>query len=211
MSHFQRLVRYDKDSAKFMTSVMDQEANSMSPIVTLRISLIPLYFGADWRDLPNISMEMGNGVKAQKLKYFYKDKNGWPAVCKCATLKGIPKAQDCLGTKQDDTIVPWGLVHKANTNNQFRGLYSRIHFDSYFSTTITNIHPSGKQGRVVHPEQHRVVSVRECARSQGFHDSTKFAGTNKERYRQIGNAVPPPLGKALGIAFLYAYVNQERN
>ena len=46
----------------------------------------------------------------------------------------------------------------------------------------------------------RVVSVRECARSQGFPDSYKFYGTPVEKYRQIGNAVPPALGKALGLA-----------
>jgi len=39
--------------------------------------------------------------------------------------------------------------------------------------------------------QNRVVSVRECARSQGFPDSYRFFGT-------ITNAVPPPLAAAIG-------------
>ena len=43
----------------------------------------------------------------------------------------------------------------------------------------------GKQGRVLHPEQHRVVSVRECARSQGFPDWYKFYGTTLEKHRQV--------------------------
>ena len=47
--------------------------------------------------------------------------------------------------------------------------------------------------------QNRIVSVRECARSQGFHDSFKFFGTILEKHRQIGNAVPPPVGRALGL------------
>ena len=94
-----------------------------------------------------------------------------------------------------------------------------MEWDGYFSTTITNPEPMGKQGRVMHPEQKRlaillnniilllndiyylrVVSVRECARSQGFPDNYKFYGTPIEKYRQIGNAVPPALGKALGLA-----------
>jgi DNA (cytosine-5)-methyltransferase 1 len=54
------------------------------------------------------------------------------------------------------------------------------------------------QGRIVHPDQHRVVSVRECARSQGFPDSYKFFGNIKDKHRQIGNAVPPPMARALG-------------
>ena len=45
--------------------------------------------------------------------------------------------------------------------------------------------PMGKQGRVLHPEQHRLVSVRECARSQGFPDTYKFYGTALDKHRQV--------------------------
>lgn len=51
---------------------------------------------------------------------------------------------------------------------------------------------------MLHPVQTRVVSVRECARSQGFPDSFRFYGTILDKHRQIGNAVPPPLGVAVG-------------
>jgi DNA (cytosine-5)-methyltransferase 1 len=56
-----------------------------------------------------------------------------------------------------------------------------------------------KQGAVVHPNQNRVLSVRECARSQGFPDTFKFAGVIHDMYRQVGNAVPPPLARAIGL------------
>ena len=45
----------------------------------------------------------------------------------------------------------------------------------------------GKQGRVLHPDQHRLVSVRECARSQGFPDTYKFYGTALDKHRQVIN------------------------
>lgn len=51
---------------------------------------------------------------------------------------------------------------------------------------------------VLHPDQYRVVSVRECARSQGFPDRYQFSGNILDKHRQVGNAVPPPLGAALG-------------
>uniref|UniRef100_A0ACB8EMF8 Uncharacterized protein n=1 Tax=Sphaerodactylus townsendi TaxID=933632 RepID=A0ACB8EMF8_9SAUR len=54
-------------------------------------------------------------------------------------------------------------------------------------------------GRVLHPEQHRVVSVRECARSQGFPDTYRLFGNVLDKHRQVGNAVPPPLAKAIGL------------
>ena len=41
------------------------------------------------------------------------------------------------------------------------------------------------QGRVLHPEQHRVVSVRECARSQGFPDWFRFYGGILDKHRQV--------------------------
>lgn len=55
------------------------------------------------------------------------------------------------------------------------------------------------QGRVLHPEQTRVVSVRECARSQGFPDTFRFYGSIQDKHRQVGNAVPPPLASAIGL------------
>jgi DNA (cytosine-5)-methyltransferase 1 len=54
--------------------------------------------------------------------------------------------------------------------------------------------------RPVHYKFHRVVSVRESARLQGFEDS--FVWPDKiprlQQYRQVGNAVPPPLARAVG-------------
>lgn len=47
--------------------------------------------------------------------------------------------------------------------------------------TLT-FHP---QGRVLHPEQHRVVSVRECARSQGFPDTYRLFGNILDKHRQV--------------------------
>ena len=40
-------------------------------------------------------------------------------------------------------------------HNQWAGLYGRVEWDGFFSTTITNPEPMGKQGRVLHPDQNR--------------------------------------------------------
>ena len=39
--------------------------------------------------------------------------------------------------------------------------------------------------------------MREYARSQGFSDDFKFSGTIRDKHREVGNAVPPPMEKAL--------------
>ncbi|CAB4065194.1 DNMT1 [Lepeophtheirus salmonis] len=117
-------------------------------------------------------------------------------VCQCAKSS---KADCDPMDKQAHTLIPWCLPHSGNRHGHWQGLYGRIDWDAYFQTIVTNPEPMGKQGRVLHPEQNRVVSVRECARSQGFVDSFKFFGSMADKYKQIGNAVPPPLGLAIGI------------
>ena len=106
----------------------------------------------------------------------------------------------------------YSLVHRAGSHNQWKYCYGRTtHWDTYFSTATTNVHPDGKQGRVLNPEQNRILSVREYARSQGFPDSAEFFGSILEKYKQIGNAVPPPMAKALGISILCAQVERQNS
>ena len=74
-----------------------------------------------------------------------------------------------------------------------------MEFDGVCSTILTRPVAKDKQGKVVHPNQDRVISVREAARLQGFDDSYQFHGNINEKFRQVGNAVPPPLAKQIGI------------
>ncbi|KII89181.1 hypothetical protein PLICRDRAFT_160365 [Plicaturopsis crispa FD-325 SS-3] len=92
-------------------------------------------------------------------------------------------------------------------------LYGRIDGNGYFKTAMTTVTPNAKGGTLLHPSQKRIVTVRECARAQGFPDHYSFCSVNdnpakevEDQHRQIGNAVPVPLaiqlGKSLGDALL---------
>jgi len=102
------------------------------------------------------------------------------------------------GMAKPQPIVPLCLPQTEARHNGWRGLYSRLDWDGHFPTSTTDPNPMGKVGQVFHPSQDRIVSVRECARSQGFPDTFVFVGPVSSKHRQVGNAVPPPLAAALG-------------
>ncbi len=93
------------------------------------------------------------------------------------------------------------------------GMARRISWDEP-SLTLT-CSPAQKQTERCHPDETRPFTVREYARIQTFPDEWQFAGPITEQYKQIGNAVPVNLGKAIGhsiVNFLEKlnYANQSK-
>lgn len=81
-------------------------------------------------------------------KYTHKDpKNGKSVsganrgVCSCVA----PGAKCDPEFRQFNTLVPWCLPHTGNRHNHWAGLYGRLEWDGFFSTTVTNPEPMGKQ------------------------------------------------------------------
>ncbi|WP_347277554.1 DNA cytosine methyltransferase [Gulosibacter molinativorax] len=54
-----------------------------------------------------------------------------------------------------------------------------------------------EKGRYLHPTENRAITHYEAALLQGFPDNHRFVGSKTAIARQIGNAVPIPLGKAI--------------
>jgi DNA (cytosine-5)-methyltransferase 1 len=91
---------------------------------------------------------------------------------------------------------------KAAMGNSFysgggkTGFFRRLHWDKPSPTLVT--HPAMPATSLAHPEEDRPLSIQEYKRIQGFPDDWFVAGDILSRYRQIGNAVPVPLGAAIG-------------
>ncbi|MBP8934543.1 MAG: DNA (cytosine-5-)-methyltransferase [Prevotella sp.] len=72
--------------------------------------------------------------------------------------------------------------------------YGRLRWDAPSYTIATYYNRVGN-GCNLHPSQARVMSTREAARFQSFPDDFIFVGSKASQYKQIGNAVPPLLGR----------------
>lgn len=66
------------------------------------------------------------------------------------------------------------------------------------SVTIRTEFFKPEKGRYLHPTEHRAITHLEAARLQGFPDSYEWVGSKTAIARQIGNAVPVPLARAIG-------------
>jgi DNA (cytosine-5)-methyltransferase 1 len=96
--------------------------------------------------------------------------------------------------------------HQRSTGATFRNVYARMEWGKPSPTITTMAHNFGT-GRFGHPEQDRPISLREAAMLQGFPREYRFVKPGEpiifQRLgRLIGNAVPPPIAKAVGEAIV---------
>jgi len=76
------------------------------------------------------------------------------------------------------------------------GFYRRLAWDKPSPTLVT--HPAMPATDLAHPEEDRPLSIQEYKRIQEFPDDWIIEGSLLDQYRQVGNAVPYSLGRAIG-------------
>lgn len=146
----------------------------------LRVCQIPQQKGANFRDLPGIIVRHDNTVHFD------------PTMERILLPSGKPLVPDyAMNYWEGKSLRP----------------FARLWWDETVATVLTI--PDAHSQAILHPEQDRVLTVRECARLQGFPDYYRFCGTVRERYRQIGNAVAVPVGRALGYAMALAWLKKS--
>jgi DNA (cytosine-5)-methyltransferase 1 len=80
----------------------------------------------------------------------------------------------------------------------FADKYKRQDGKDLCSTIVAHLQKDGLM--FIHPKQNRSLTPREAARIQSFPDNFDFSGHRGNVYNQIGNAVPPLAGRAIGLA-----------
>lgn len=88
------------------------------------------------------------------------------------------------------------LPSEEKTKSIYSGTWSRMIEDD-ISVTITTRYDTPSSGRFTHPILDRCITTREAARIQSFPDSFIFYGSKTSQMKQVGNAVPPLLAKAI--------------
>jgi DNA (cytosine-5)-methyltransferase 1 len=102
--------------------------------------------------------------------------------------------------------IPGRLMRNyKNKDNCHTGIYFRLREDQV-SVVIGNF----RKNMLIHPRQHRGLSVREAARLQSFPDSYEFKGSIGFQQQQVGNAVPPLLAKAVFEAVIRCHWNAHK-
>lgn len=88
------------------------------------------------------------------------------------------------------------LPEEMHGNQQFKTTWGRLKWDDV-SPTIDTRFDASSNGTNNHPYLNRAITPREAARLQSFDDTFIFYGSKVYIRKQIGNAVPPLMAKAI--------------
>lgn len=134
---------------------------------------------------------------------------------------GMDKSPNHLVSRNSDLVVrrykhiPTGgnwedipakfMRNYADRSRCHTGIYRRLRAHAP-SVVIGNY----RKNMLIHPTQHRGLSVREAARIQSFPDAFEFHGSIGFQQQQVGNAVPPLLAEAVFRALVRQNLETER-
>ncbi|KAK2992153.1 hypothetical protein RJ640_002798 [Escallonia rubra] len=184
-TEFQRFIRLRKDempgcsaSGLSQHDLFDHRPLELNKDDYLRVCQVPKKKGASFRNLKGVRVMADNKVEFD------------PEVERVLLPSGKPLVPDyAMSYIKGYSSKPFG----------------RLWWDQTVPTVVTRAEPHNQV--ILHPEQDRVLTIRENARLQGFPDYYQLVGPVKQRYIQVGNAVAVPVARALGYALGLAFTS----
>ena len=82
----------------------------------------------------------------------------------------------------------------VDLRRKFNGRFKRLALDAPAPAVLKDF---GCARNVLHPTKPRGLTVRECARLQGFEDDFVFEGSLTDQFQCVANAFPPPVSALL--------------
>lgn len=157
-------------------------------------------------DLPSLKTEIGDDVSVYEREPLTEYQRLMRGSCK--VLYNHLGTNHTQMVKDTIALVPEGGNYKDlpegwGESRKFHMAWTRLDGNTPARTVDTG------HRNLFHYEYNRVPTVRESARIQSFPDDFVFTGTKTQQSRQVGNAVPPLLGQALGKAIINIIQEKE--
>ncbi len=150
-------------------------------------------------DLPSLEDDLGS----EESNYTQKPLTEYQKMMRknCKVLHNHSGTNHTQMVKDTIALVPEGGNYKDlpkgwGESRKFHMAWTRLNGNAPARTVDTG------HRNLFHYEYNRIPTVRESARMHSFPDDFVFTGTRTQQSRQVGNAVPPLLGYALGKALL---------
>lgn len=168
-----------------------------------------------WDAISDLSyLESGEGTEIQEYKFEPQSKY------QKLLRNGSSRLYNHVATKHSDLAIERLKLIPPNkgkevlppehlTKSIYSGTWSRM-IKNDISVTITTRFDTPSSGRFTHPYLNRAITVREAARIQSFPDTFIFYGTKTSQMKQVGNAVPPLLAKAIAQVIIDDMVMSKR-
>lgn len=123
-------------------------------------------------------------------------------ACRCHLFERGERAATGVGDQYVESAPVIGdhaieIIEAGHLRPGAGDVMGRLRWDRP-SVTIRTEFFKPEKGRYLHPTEHRALTHHEAARIQGFPDEYKWVGSKASIARQIGNAVPVALAKAVG-------------
>jgi len=102
------------------------------------------------------------------------------------------------GENSKQAIARGAKMEFPYDRENFKDRFTRQHRHELCSTIVAHLQKDGLM--FIHPTQQRSLTPREAARVQTFPDTFVLAPSRSAAFKEVGNAVPPQVGKAVGAA-----------
>lgn len=159
--------------------------------VSVRTALAGIPQTVDTTDLPARRVQVGSRMMAGPFKTTELHLGRKYAQLSLDRFSAIPMD----GNRMDlppELLAPCWVNHKSGSGD----VMGRLHWDKP-SVTIRTEFFKPEKGRYIHPVADRAITHLEAARLQGFPNEHRWIGSKTAIAKQIGNAVPIALGRAI--------------